>query len=597
MSAVMTGPRPAGPVGVGLAPGSSARPTARERELPDQRPEVPNPQRPDPVVDDPDTEELDLAALLVFRSRAPEDAGSTSSGGVLAPVAPSSVRLDPARRSPRELDRRVDELAPGRSALGPLGAQGGQSTAAEVGRLGLHLLLAALPLLAISAQVFGLVNMNISAGLLVLPLTAVMVAVSLLRPLSSDRIVVAGMAWGLLATVVYDGFRLDTVYLMGWWGDFIPKMGTWLINTDPSNLAEGAIAGYLWRYLGDGGGIGVVFFVAAAAVGLRRLGPRVTVAAAVGFAVFPVWAGLIATVALSTRGQSMMFPLTPTTIGLSLIGHLIFGLVLGLGAVRCELIDTAWPWPPLLELRARRPSYGAAVAWAPITATTARPAAPRPATSHQRSSPPATAAAHGGQPGGWAGEWAAVGALVPPAAHRVAADPTSAAPSPGPDRVRSGRGAQLARGVDPSGARLALLPATRHHRVHRHSHSHCGDGRRRRSMSPFARHHRLTRRRRARRRPGPSPRLALTMLAAVLLVASGLIGAPGVLDAAAAHGPVALVDDTTRATTTPATTTPGQATPATTRTAARATRTARAATSRPATMRPAERRQQQDRCR
>ena len=224
-------------------------------------------------------------------------------------------------------------------------------------------------------------NMNISAGLLVLPLTAVMVAVSLLRPLSSDRIVVAGMAWGLLATVVYDGFRLDTVYLMGWWGDFIPKMGTWLINTDPSNLAEGAIAGYLWRYLGDGGGIGVVFFVAAAAVGLRRLGPRVTVAAAVGFAVFPVWAGLIATVALSTRGQSMMFPLTPTTIGLSLIGHLIFGLVLGLGAVRCELIDTAWPWPPLLELRARRPGYGAAVAWAPITATTSRPAAPRPATS------------------------------------------------------------------------------------------------------------------------------------------------------------------------------------------------------------------------
>jgi hypothetical protein len=27
--------------------------------------------------------------------------------------------------------------------------------------------------------------------------------------------------------------------------------------------------GYLWRYLGDGGGIGIVFFMAAATVGLK----------------------------------------------------------------------------------------------------------------------------------------------------------------------------------------------------------------------------------------------------------------------------------------------------------------------------------------
>ena len=329
------------------------------------------------------------------------------------------------------------ELAPDRSRPGPLGAQGGQSTAAEVGRLGLHLLLAALPLLAISAQVFGIVSMNISAGLLVLPLTAIMVAISLLRPLSSDRIVVAGMAWGLLATVVYDGFRLDTVYLMGWWGDFIPKMGTWLINTDPSNLAEGAIAGYLWRYLGDGGGIGVVFFVAAAATGLRRLGPRVTVVAAVGFAVFPVWAGLIATVALSTRGQSMMFPLTPTTTGLSLIGHLIFGLVLGLGAVRCELIDTAWPWPPLLKLRARRPSYGAAVAWAPIPATTARPGAPRPSTSTALESQPRRPHPAGSPAASGPASWPlSVPSFRPP---RTGSLPTPPAGRRAPERTGSGR--------------------------------------------------------------------------------------------------------------------------------------------------------------
>jgi hypothetical protein len=373
MSAVITGPRAAAtPPKLSLAPELGARLPELPRELP---------RDSDPVIDDPDTEELDLAALLVAGSRCSANSTPpTPPGGALARVAPVALAQRPHRAPERSRSLAAVDVA-ATSGRGPSGQLVLSGTFSELGRLGLHLLLAALPLLAISAQVFGLVNMNISAGLLVLPLTAVMVAVSLLRPLSSDRIVVAGMVWGLLATVVYDGFRLDTVYLMGWWGDFIPKMGTWLINTDPSNLAEGAVAGYLWRYLGDGGGIGVVFFVLAAATGLRSLGPRATIAAAVGFAVFPVWAGLIGTVALSPRGQSMMFPLTSTTIVLSLIGHLIFGAVMGLGAVRCEAIGIAWPWPPLLERLERRPGVGAAVPWASITATGPRATAPRSMTA------------------------------------------------------------------------------------------------------------------------------------------------------------------------------------------------------------------------
>ncbi|WP_254622647.1 hypothetical protein [Rhodococcus sp. W8901] len=47
-----------------------------------------------------------------------------------------------------------------------------------------------------------------------------------------------------------------------------------------------------------------------------------------------------------------MFPLTPTTITLSLIGHLIFGLVLGLGFLRARgRLGRHWPWPPLLAVR------------------------------------------------------------------------------------------------------------------------------------------------------------------------------------------------------------------------------------------------------
>ena len=213
-------------------------------------------------------------------------------------------------------------------------------------RVGLHLLLAALPLLAISAHVFGLITMNWSAALLVVPLATAIVALTIFAPHPEERVILHGFVWGMVACALYDVFRLDTVYMLGWWADFIPTMGTWIIGDGASKTA-GAWVGYLWRYLGDGGGIGVTFFVGAAFLGLHRRPPRQVVAAAVAFAVFPVWAGLIATVWLAPRGQTMMFPLNPVTVTLSLIGHLIFGLIMGLGFVRTRSAQRFWPWAPL----------------------------------------------------------------------------------------------------------------------------------------------------------------------------------------------------------------------------------------------------------
>ena len=63
MSAVMTGPRPVTvPPRAGVASDPPFDPGTRLPERPRERPEV-----SDPVVDDPDTEELDLAALLVVQ--------------------------------------------------------------------------------------------------------------------------------------------------------------------------------------------------------------------------------------------------------------------------------------------------------------------------------------------------------------------------------------------------------------------------------------------------------------------------------------------------------------------------------------------------
>jgi len=210
--------------------------------------------------------------------------------------------------------------------------------------VGLHLALAAVPLLAISAQVFGVLEMRTALAWLVVPGVIVVAGLALFAPHPVDRILTAGLVWGVVGCMLYDLFRLDTVYVLGWWGDFIPSMGSWVSGGVPGAW-DGAVVGYLWRYLGDGGGIGITFFAFAAAIGLERRSRRVVVLAAVAFAVFPVWAGLIGTVGLAPRGQEMMFPLTPVTVTLSLIGHLIFGVAMGLGFWRSRHVVSGWPWP------------------------------------------------------------------------------------------------------------------------------------------------------------------------------------------------------------------------------------------------------------
>ncbi|WP_433802347.1 hypothetical protein [Actinomycetospora sp. CA-084318] len=216
-------------------------------------------------------------------------------------------------------------------------------------RVAVHLVLAALPLLAITAHVGGLVPMHVSAGIVIVPAAAVLVLLAVFRPAPEDRLVLDGLRWGLVATFVYDVFRLDTVALLGWWDDFIPTMGTWLLDVDRSRQVLGGVAGYVWRYAGDGGGLGVVFVTLAAATGLRRLGPRWTVGAAVLYAIGPTWGGLMATVLLP-RGQQLMFPLTPVTVTLSFLGHVVFGLVLGLGTWRLRALEEHWSGPLLVDL-------------------------------------------------------------------------------------------------------------------------------------------------------------------------------------------------------------------------------------------------------
>lgn len=219
----------------------------------------------------------------------------------------------------------------------------------------LFLVLSSLPLLAISAHELGVISLRASALLLILPAAATLAVVATVAPSPIDGIVGRGLIAGIVACLAYDAFRLTAVYILGWMGDFIPIMGTG-ITADP-DIESGAAVGYVWRYLGDAGGLGVAFYLIAFVVGLDRWSrwPAKVVMAAAAFAVFPVWTGLVATVALtSLAGGQPLFHLRLDTLLITLVGHVIFGVVVGLAFLRVLGHSVRWPGPSILSLLEHR---------------------------------------------------------------------------------------------------------------------------------------------------------------------------------------------------------------------------------------------------
>ena len=218
----------------------------------------------------------------------------------------------------------------------------------EIARMTLVLVLASMPILGISVDVSGLVSQG-TTSVAVIVLTAVLGTLVVFAPHRTDMIIGRGLMAGMVACIVYDGARLFAVHVLGLMGDFIPVMGSF-VTGEPDTTGSAAV-GYVWRYIGDAGGLGVAFFVVAFALGIDRWKNVYAVLASVAFAVFPTWAGLMATVALLPRGEEMMFPLNLATVTITLVGHLIFGLVLGLAFLKAPRGrgKSDWPWPPLSE--------------------------------------------------------------------------------------------------------------------------------------------------------------------------------------------------------------------------------------------------------
>jgi hypothetical protein len=228
-------------------------------------------------------------------------------------------------------------------SLGACGAAAGavRSGIPAPGRFCVYLILASTPLLAVSGEVFGVVSLHAVSAFVLVPLLGTLAVLVVCKPLDIDRTALTGFTWGLVACAGYDCFRLPTVYVFHLWGDFFGKIGGWATDTNSNYLA-----GYLWRYLGDGAGIGVVVFLQAAALGVSWWPRRYVIGSTIAFAVLPVWTGLVLTDALAPARRAL-FPLNPATLTLSLAGHLIYGAVLGYGLWATQRphrgLPRAWP--------------------------------------------------------------------------------------------------------------------------------------------------------------------------------------------------------------------------------------------------------------
>jgi uncharacterized membrane protein YagU involved in acid resistance len=85
------------------------------------------------------------------------------------------------------------------------------------------------------------------------------------------------------------------------------------------------LIGYLWRYIGNGGGMGIAFsllFEKADSAKINYLKGTV-------YGIFIFICLLMVVLIISQDGQKLMFKITPFTFSGSLLGHLIYGITLG----------------------------------------------------------------------------------------------------------------------------------------------------------------------------------------------------------------------------------------------------------------------------
>jgi hypothetical protein len=168
-----------------------------------------------------------------------------------------------------------------------------------------------LPVTLIAASTFGVVGLKTLALAVLAPVVLALAVLAMVRPAVARRIGTALLA-GIVATALYDIVRFGFIGLHLVGHDPIPHIGSAL------GLHPAWVFGYLWRYLGNGGGLALAFY----GLGLRGVRKGVL------FGLF-VCAGLIVTLIVSPHATEVLFPLTVPSVIMMTAGHAVYGGVLG----------------------------------------------------------------------------------------------------------------------------------------------------------------------------------------------------------------------------------------------------------------------------
>lgn len=187
-----------------------------------------------------------------------------------------------------------------------------------------------MPVAAIALAFAGLPLPAIAAGVVV-PAWLALAAYATSRP-ALGRLLLTAVAAGLVATFWYDLAR----FALAWVGDIpdgIPNIGRLLVGDLGAPTQDVAGLSYLYRYVGDGGGLAIAY----------AMGRRYGLGSGLAFGAL-VCCGLWATLLAFPIAQILLFPVTPYGLFMTMTGHLIFGGLLGV------LLDRWTRKPPAASL-------------------------------------------------------------------------------------------------------------------------------------------------------------------------------------------------------------------------------------------------------
>ncbi len=193
----------------------------------------------------------------------------------------------------------------------------------------LYIVLGPSAILGLSIAYAELLPLGLVFGIYVLPAYIIMIVVGVLFPEWGRRAAV-GFAAGIVATLLYDIVRLILTYAIGL-PDPIPHIGLMLLGPDIYfGGSDWWWVGYLWRFLGNGAGMGIVYAMLSnwwfSLKGGWLFGEIVGTGMFLVLLIFPV-------------SQFHLFVLNPIVVINGILGHWAYGMSLGWLFKRTKLKD------------------------------------------------------------------------------------------------------------------------------------------------------------------------------------------------------------------------------------------------------------------